>query len=198
MQQRKLQAQFLTTVMNALVALLSHSSTGHPMVISCKTQFPKYNEFLQGCIDRNKVVQAVSEAGKEDIDILQDEEVLKIYHATNFANTFETQKFNILIIAHRTGLQADTLSKLRRDSFKAGVLSDGQKFMEPIIGTMKNLPATVDNVTKALFRKLLSALILACVQLHHLSGNASFLIWYPHVTRIRCFGQHDILCPPLV
>ena len=60
---------------------------------------------------------------------------------------------NILIIAHRTGMRADTLSKLRRDSFKVGVLSDGRKFMEPIIITMKNLPATLDNVTKALFRQ---------------------------------------------
>ena len=129
MQQRKLQTQSLTTVMNALAALVRHSSTAHAMVISCKTQFPKYNEFLQGCIDRHKVLQAVSEAGKEDVDILQDEEVLKIYNATNFAHTFETHKFNILIIAHRTGLRADTLSKLRRDSFKVGVLSDGRKFM---------------------------------------------------------------------
>ena len=69
------------------------------MVVSSKTQFPKYNDFLQGCIDRNKLLHAVAKASKEDVDIFQDDEAMTICNTTNLINTFETQKFNILVIA---------------------------------------------------------------------------------------------------
>ena len=117
-------------------------------------QFPKFNAFMRGCVTIHRGLVAIKEASKDAaaFEILQDRELPLLWNNTNFDSLYEVQRMGMAILAFRTGLRGDTLRKLDIDMY-ALIVEGGEKYLQPVVGTMKNLAASLDKVEKALFKQ---------------------------------------------
>ena len=106
---------------------------------------------------REKAQAAVTEAQKDDLILLQDDELVQLFDVTNFKNVHEAQRFNVLVMGFRTGMRPDTLKRLTFDMFKCGTDAEGREWIQAHIGTMKNLPSDLEHLDAAIFKQKIFA-----------------------------------------
>ena len=75
---------------------------------------------LAACTVQARVIQAVEEVEAEDVLLLNDADLAKIYDATDMSIPGEVQRYNIIVMSYRTGLRPDNLRRLRPDVVKLG------------------------------------------------------------------------------
>ena len=140
--------------MNGLAVMYNQSGRTTKVSFSSTMQFPKFNAFMRGCVTIHRGLVAIKEASKDAaaFEILQDRELPLLWNNTNFDSLYEVQRMGMAILAFRTGLRGDTLRKLDIDMY-ALIVEGGEKYLQPVVGTMKNLAASLDRVEKALFKQ---------------------------------------------
>ena len=141
------------TYINGLAKVYNGNATTNHFVTSSNSQFPKTNALLAACNVRERVIKAIDEVEAEDVLLLTDADLAKIYDATNFSVPGEAQRYNIIVLSYRTGLRPDNLKRLRPDVVKLGVLADGTRCLTFVIGNMKNLPGTLTSIDLAMFKQ---------------------------------------------
>ena len=95
----------------------------------------------------------MTEAQADDEQLLCDEELLKLFNATDFHKVHCSQRYNLIAMGYRTGLRPDSLQQLKIDMFRFFKKDDGVEGLEMHIGSMKNLPATLDKIDSAVFKQ---------------------------------------------
>lgn len=141
----------LKTMVNALATI--HRSTRPPVGIvpSSTKQFPTFCALFNDALRRCKDTKCLEEA----VEVLQDEEIVKLYDATNWVNLLEAQRMNLLILAFQLGQRPDTLINLKVGSVHFSKAEDGEEMLEVVIGTMKNKPAKQQTASSPLHRQLI-------------------------------------------
>ena len=144
----------MRTYVNGLAVMYNQSGRTTKVSFSSTMQFPKFNAFMRGCVTIHRGLVAIKEASKDAaaFEILQDRELPLLWNNTNFDSLYEVQRMGMAILAFRTGLRGDTLRKLDIDMY-ALIVEGGEKYLQPVVGTMKNLAASLDKVEKALFKQ---------------------------------------------
>ena len=64
------------------------------------------------------------------IEILQDDDLEKLYNDTNFANTLENQRYNLLTVGKHTGFHYESFQRMYVKNFKHGVAQNGRPHMQ--------------------------------------------------------------------
>lgn len=156
---RKTSPPSLRTYVNSLARVFNSTESPNKFVPSCKTRFPKFFDVSKTVVTRYRSVQSVQDVTEEEI--LQDSELEALWNNTDFGVTLEAQRFNILVIAMRTGYRAETLARLQVKSFVLGTLTEDDtdtRFLTVALGTMKNHQGSLDRVDA----QLLKQQVLAC------------------------------------
>lgn len=144
------------TYVNA-VARVYNGGAQNGMVPSSKKQFPLFNAFIEPCFVRSKAVKAINSAQRPEVEVLSVEELKKVMQSSaSETSPLILQRRNALPFAFATGIRAEMLRRLVVQSFKEGEKTDdGRRTMTMVLGTMKNLPATMTSVDAALFKQVL-------------------------------------------
>ena len=140
------------TYVNAVCRVIN--ATGGSLVSSSPRQLPEFQVFIADAIRRSRKTKATKEAGKRDPGVLQEEEFMRVMDIQP-RNAMEKQKRNILALVWASGLRADSIAHLQKNSFREETLPDGTRALRIVIGNMKNLPATIDRCDAALFQQLI-------------------------------------------
>lgn len=141
------------------------------------------------------------EAQKEEKRILADDELESVYKTVNFQSVFETQRWNILLFGFRTGLRPESLERLQAGAFKRGETEDGQKYIMPLLGTMKNH----QGLDKAEMALLQQKILSAADERYEVLGlepkkkrfkfSSTGSAQLPHMTGSwRCLGRQRVSC----
>ena len=99
----------MVTMTNALAAMFKEGpSVVGSVVPSVPAQFPQYTAFFCDIGLREKRTGAQ----KQEVSVLGDDEVERLYDATNFESFFEAQWMNILLLAYSLGQRPETFQEL--------------------------------------------------------------------------------------
>ena len=141
------------TYINGLAKVYNGIATENHFVTSSNSQFPRTNALLAASDVRERVIRAVNQAEANNVLLLTDADLAKIYDATNMSNPREVQRYNIIVMSYRTGLRPDNLRRLRPEVVKLGRLANGQRCLTFVIGNMRNLPGTLTTIDLAMFKQ---------------------------------------------
>ena len=100
--------------------------------------------------------KAVEDAEAPDEVLLQDEELEKLYNATDFNQCLQSQRYNMIVFGFRTGLRPDSVMSLFVNMFRHITTEEGVEGLQVHIGTMKNLPATLGKIDSALYKQTIT------------------------------------------
>ena len=95
---------------------------------------------------------ALKEAGAEDVEVLQDSDLEVLYNQTNFLILFEKTRWYMVLFLFRTGLRPESLEWVLVESM-AIHKEDRVRYVQVVLGTMKNLPSSLAKVDAALFKQ---------------------------------------------
>lgn len=109
--------------------------------------FPKFNKFLQTCVERYQGFMA--DQPQKTHHILSAGEVQRVYDQTDFKDPVEGQKFDYLIVGFRSGLRAETLRNLTWECL--GDLD--AEIVQPNIAHYKQNRGKLCRVDKEFFRQ---------------------------------------------
>ena len=127
---RSLSPSTIKTYVNALAAIYNTRRQENQWVPSSKMRFPEFNSYYAHVDKLYKEIEAIHAAQTPEEEILQDTELEKLWNDTNFESPFEVQRYNIMILAYRTGFRADTMQHLIVKTFQRGNDQHGQ-YLEP-------------------------------------------------------------------
>ena len=116
--------------------------------------FPNFNDYFTACSKRHKKLAAIKDAQKdpEALEVLQDHELPILLQATDMGNAMEAQRWFAVIIGRCSGWRPDSLMAVDVENFRI-ISEGGKRYLQPVLGSMKNLPASFNNVDKALFKQ---------------------------------------------
>ena len=145
---RKLGVTTFRTYINSIGSVFNKSGGTPKIVMSSKTQFPLFDAFTAKCATRHLDNEAAAAANKAPkCNVLQDDDLQKLFEKTNFTRAYEAQRYNLIIFGYRTGLRGDSLMKFQDTSLSIEEV-DGAEIMKFHLGTMKNMQGTLQNVSK--------------------------------------------------
>ena len=147
------------TYVNGVGRVYSQAPGTNAITPSNKSVFPEYNKFINACIGRGRVLDAIDEVQTEEVEILCDADLEKLFEDVNFDNPHEVQRYNIVVFGYRTGFRADTFEKVLLECFDLSTHANGDKVLTPVISNMKNLAASLNKIDEALFKQQ----IIECV-----------------------------------
>ena len=101
---------------------------------------------------RHKAHQAL-QCDEKAVDILSDEELPRLWNATNMQSAYEVQRLNIVMFAYSTGFRPETLKRLCIGWFQKKVDGEGRTILTVNVGTMKNHPGRLSSCDAALLRQ---------------------------------------------
>ena len=142
---RKTTPPSLRTYVNSLARVFNSTESPNKFVPSCKTRFPKFFDVSKTVVTRYLANKSVQPNNEEEIQ--QDSELEDLWNNTDFGVPLEAQRFNILVIAMRTGYWAETLARLQVKSFVLGTLTeddtDGNVPSTWVVWGFPSAPSTV-------------------------------------------------------
>ena len=144
----------MRTYVNGLAVIYNQSGRASKITLSSTMQFPKFNAFMRGCVTTHRSLEAIKEASRDaaEFGILQDHELRLLWDNTNFSSIYEVQRMGLAIMAYRLGFRGDTLLMLDIDMYSM-IVEDDKNYLQPVVGTMKNLAGTFGNIERALFKQ---------------------------------------------
>ena len=146
-------AQSFRTYINALGRAYNATQQQPYVVMSSLKQFPQMNAFMRCALTREAAKKSLN-ANSVDYDdnVLKEEELPALCAATDFTKPLQAQRYNILILAYRTGFRPEMLLRLKVGSFQTEVEHNGRKVMTVILGSMKQLVQDMTRCDIALFK----------------------------------------------
>ena len=116
----------LVTMTNALAALYKEGTDPVGAVVpSVVAHFPQYCAFFNAASLREKRLQAQ----KEEVPLLNDDEVEQLYDRTNWNNFLESQRMNLLVIAYNLGQRPETFMGLTAGCFHPKETDNGTEVL---------------------------------------------------------------------
>ena len=144
------------TYLNAVARVYTQTVPEVILVPSSKRQFPKLTRLLKEPIRKERLWKTVRKSRAVDAAVLSEAELPMIRETVDFDNALQVQRWTLLLLGFRSGLRAETL----RSMVSAAIRFEGQgpeRKATFMIGNMKNLPADMDHVDRALFQQVLVA-----------------------------------------
>ena len=141
--------------MNAIAAMYNRTpGVAHKIISSSTMWFPNFNDYFTTCSKRHKKLAAIKDAQKdpEAFEVLQDHELPILLQGTDMGNAMEAQRWFAVIIGRCSGWRPDSLMAVDVENFRI-IYEGGKRYLQPVLGSMKNLPASFNNVDKALFKQ---------------------------------------------
>ena len=86
------------------------------------------------------------------MQLLTDEELLKLHAATKFDQLGQQQRYNLIVFGVRTGLRPSTIGMLKCNMLRIRHEDDGQTLMEVVVANMKNLAPHVEKLDASLYK----------------------------------------------
>ena len=81
-------------------------------------------------------MKAIREAGDEEVHLLLDGELTKLFEKTNFSNIHEAQRYNMVIFGFCCGLRPETLQSLTLNMLKLTKDEKGREVLTTHISHM--------------------------------------------------------------
>ena len=114
-------------MLNAVANTYAEVRKTNHFVPSCDEQFPVLNTLMESCIARQKTLEAVRKIGEEEIDVVNDSDMGKLWHATKFDKPSEVQRLFVAQLGYNSGLRASGFERMEPSVFATGVLADGHR-----------------------------------------------------------------------
>ena len=134
---RKLGVTTFRTYINSIGSVFNKNGGTPKIAMTSKTQFPLFVAFIAKCATRHLVDEAAATANKATIcNVLQDNDLQKLFEKTNFTRAYKAQSYNLIIFGYRTGLRGDSLMKFQETSLSIEEV-DAAEIVKFHLGTMK-------------------------------------------------------------
>ena len=139
--------------LNAIANVYAGVERTNHFTPSCERQFPQLNAFMENCLAKEKTMDAIEKAEEEEVEVLKDVDVVKLWNATDFDKPSEVQRLFAAQLGYNTGLRGNSFECMEPECFNTGFLTDGRRYIQPSLAKMKNLVPSLSRFDTALFKQ---------------------------------------------
>ena len=143
------------TYVNALARLFTREARGgqalQTVVPTSVKQFPHFCACMGELTTRLRGEQTTTWKSDPLDNTITTEEMVQVVSTVTDVRVLDVQRRNILCVGFATGFRSEVLRRLLVGSVHPGITTDGQRMYTFQVGTMKNMPGTLDHVDAKLF-----------------------------------------------
>ena len=103
--------------LNAIANVYAGVERTNHFTPSCERQFPQLNAFMENCLAKEKTMDAIEKAEEEEVEVLKDVDVVKLWNATDFDKPSEVQRLFAAQLGYNTGLRGNSFECMEPECF---------------------------------------------------------------------------------